>query len=116
MSQAANNCQAPFLCNPQKTATIGPPKQWTPAKQPSALSNYTAFLGCEYNSVVETITDEEDGQGWTAYGFINAGAILALRSGAGATGVGLVFVATAGAMDVGAMAKANQECTAQIYH
>lgn len=114
---AANNCQAPFLCNSQMTtATIGPPKQWTPAKQPSALSNYVAFLGCEYNSVVETITDEEDGQGWTAYGFINAGAILALRSGAGATGVGLVFVATAGVMDVGAMAKANQECTGQIYH
>ncbi len=114
---AANNCQAPFLCNSQTTtATIGPPKQWTPAKQPSALSNYVAFLGCEYNSVVETITDEEDGQGWTAYGFINAGAILALRSGAGATGVGLVFVGTAGAMDVGAMAKANQECTGQIYH
>lgn len=69
-----------------------------------------------YNSVVETITDEEDGQGWTAYGFINAGAILALRSGLGATGVGLVFVGTAGAMDVGAMAKANQECTGEIYH
>lgn len=111
---AANNCQAPFLCNP--VHQIGPPQQYRPAKQPSKLSNYAAFLGCEYNSVVETITDEEDGQGWTAYGFINAGAIISLRSGIGATPVGLVFVATAGAMDVGAMAKANRECTEQIYH
>ncbi len=110
----ANNCQAPFLCNP--VHQIGPPQQYRPAKQPSKLSNYVAFLGCEYNSVVETITDEEDGQGWTAYGFINAGAIISLRSGIGATPVGLVFVATAGAMDVGAMAKANKECTEQIYH
>lgn len=76
----------------------------------------TKTLGTKVSEEEFAITDEEDGQGWTAYGFINAGAILALRSGAGATGVGLVFVGTAGAMDVGAMAKANQECTGQIYH
>lgn len=66
--------------------------------------------------MVETITEEEDGQGWTVYGFINAGAIASLRSGIGATPVGLVFVATAGAMDVGAMAKANRECSEEVYH
>lgn len=93
---------------------VGLPRPNTPAKPSSAVSKYVAFLGCEYNSVVATITDEEDGQGWTAYGFINAGAILAIRAKA-ANLIGLTFVATAGAMDVGALAKANNECTAQIY-
>jgi len=98
------------------TATIGPPQEWHPAKQPSALSKYVAFLGCYGVSVSRTITDEEDGQGWTAYGFINAGAILAIRSGAVFTPVGYTFVATAGLMDLSAGVKANQECTAAIYH
>jgi RHS repeat-associated protein len=98
------------------TATIGPPQQWHPAKQPSALSKYVAFLGCYWVSVSRTITEEEDGQGWTAYGFINAGAILAIRSGAVFTPVGYTFVATAGLMDLSAGVKANQECTAAIYH
>jgi hypothetical protein len=62
------------------------------------------------------ITDEEDGEGWTAYGFINAGAILAIRSGAVFTPVGGTFVVTAGLMDLSAMVKANQECTEAIYH
>ena len=92
-----------------------PPQQWKPARQPSALSKYLAFLGCEGVSVSRTITDQEDGQGWTAYGFINAGAILAIRYKQ-ANLIGLTFVATAGAMDLGAMVKANQECTALIYH
>ena len=114
---AANNCQAPFLCNqPVNNNTIGPPKQWRPAKQPSATSNYVAFLGCYGASVMHTISDEEDGQGWTAYGFINAGAILAIRSGAVFTPVGGTFVVTAGLMDLAAGVKANQECTAAIYH
>lgn len=96
--------------------TIGPPQEWHPAKQPSALSKYVAFLGCYGVSVSRTITDEEDGQGGTAYGFINAGAILAIRSGAVFTPVGYTFVATAGLMDLSAGVKANQECTAAIYH
>jgi len=105
-----------IAANNGPTATIGPPKQWKPAKQPSALSNYVAFLGCYGASVMHTISDEEDGQGWTAYGFINAGAILAIKSGAVFTPVGYTFVATAGLMDLAAGVKANQECTAAIYH
>jgi RHS repeat-associated protein len=94
---------------------IGPPQQYTPAKQPSQTSKYFAFLGCEYNSVVETITDEEDNGRKTAYGFINAGALWSIRTWQ-TNWIGITFVATAGAMDVGAMAKANIECTDQIYH
>jgi hypothetical protein len=105
-----------IAANNGPTATIGPPQEWHPAKQPSALSKYVAFLGCYGVSVSRTITDEEDGQGWTAYGFINAGAILAIRSGAVFTPVGYTFVATAGLMDLSAGVKANQECTAAIYH
>lgn len=65
--------------------------------------------------MVETITDEEDDGRKTAYGFINAGALWAIRFKQ-ANWIGITFVATAGAMDLGAMAKANLECTDQIYH
>ena len=47
---------------------------------------------------------------------MNTGAILAIRSRAVFTPVGYTFVAAAGLMDLGAMAKANKECTEQIYH
>ena len=80
----------------------------------SALSKYVAFLGCEVNSVMETITNEEDDGGKTAYGFINAGAIWSVRTWQ-ANWIGITFVAAAGAMDVSAAAKANAECTREIY-
>lgn len=56
-------------------------------------------------SSTKVFTTTQALRGWTAYGLVNAGAIVALRSGAGATPVGLVFVATAGAMDVDAWPK-----------
>jgi hypothetical protein len=106
-------CQAPFLC--QKKNPIGPPPNNPPETPSSPFSKYIAFLGCEVNSVTETITDEENDPTKTAYGFMNAGALLAIRFKQ-ANVIGITFVATAGAMDVGAMAKANMECTDQIYH
>jgi len=82
------------------------------------VATYLTFLHCENLSIMETITDEEDGVGPTAYGFINAGALASLR-GAINTGkaspAGLVFAATAGLMDLGAIAKANSVCTQAIY-
>jgi hypothetical protein len=62
-----------------------------------------------------TITNQEDGRGWTAYGFINTAAVLAVKYKQYNL-IGLTAVATAGAMDLGAMVKANKECTALIYH
>lgn len=97
----------------------GGDRQVRQGKPSSGMSKYLGFLGCEYNSVVETVTDEEDGQGWTAFGFINAGAVLSVRIAVATdvvTPIQLVFVGTAAAMDFGAMAKANKECTEQIYH
>lgn len=86
------------------------PNNGRPAKSQSSLEKYGAFLGCYYNSVVETITDEEDGQGPTAYGFINAGAIASVKYKVFNL-VGLTFVATAAIMDTSATIKANIECT-----
>jgi len=69
-------------------------------------------LGCYYNSVIQTVTDEEDGKSWTAYGFMNAGAALSVKLKA-FNPIGLTFVATAALMDTGAMVKANVDCTKQ---
>jgi hypothetical protein len=87
-----------------------------PTKEPS----YSAFLGCYFNSVIETITDEEDGQsaktnprGWTAYGFMNAGAALAIKLKA-YNPIGLTFVASAALMDTGALVKANVDCSKKL--
>jgi hypothetical protein len=77
-----------------------------PTKNPS----YSAFLGCYYNSLIETVTDEEDGKTWTAYGFMNVGAALSLKLGA-YNPIGLTFVASAALMDTGAMVKANVDCS-----
>jgi RHS repeat-associated protein len=103
----------PLFRGPAVPTQIVSPQQSNHAKGRSA-SKYGAFLGCMYNSVVETVTDLEDGRAVTAYGFINTGAIWAIQTWQ-ANVIGLTFVATAGAMDVGAMAKANNECTKQIY-
>jgi RHS repeat-associated protein len=78
----------------------------TRAKQGS----YPVFFGCYYNSVIETVTDEEDGRSWTAYGFMNSGALLAIKLKA-YNPIGLTFVASASLMDIGAMVKANMNCT-----
>src|ERR1035437_4133150 len=78
------------------------------------VATYRTFLQCENLSIMETITEEEDGVGPIAYGFINAGALAALRDAINvgkASPAGLVFAATAGLMDLGAIAKANSVCT-----
>ncbi len=89
-----------------KSAVVQTPTP--PVKKPS----YSAFLGCYYNSVIQTITDEEDGRGWTAYGFMNAGAALAIKLKA-YNPIGLIFAGSAALMDTGAMVKANVDCTKQ---
>ncbi len=93
----------PFVANSVVVQTPKPP-----VKKPS----YSAFLGCYYNSVIQTITSEEDGRGQTAYGFMNAGAAWAIKREA-YNPIGLTFVASAALMDTGAMVKANVDCTKQ---
>jgi RHS repeat-associated protein len=83
-------------------------------KKPGPVANYLGFLSCENASIFETISDQEDGQGWTAYGFINAGAAWAVKTKQGNL-VGLTFVATAAVMDISAVAKANSDCTKIFY-
>lgn len=61
-----------------------------------------------------TVTDQEYEGKATAFGFMNAGALAAIRFRQ-ANLIGITFVATAGAMDIGVMAKANQECTPLFY-
>ncbi len=97
--------QAPILVAPTSATTQTSTPQ---LKKPS----YSAFAGCFYNSVVHTITDEEDGRSWTAYGFMNTGAALAIKLNA-FNPIGLTFVASAALMDAGAMVKANVDCTKQ---
>ena len=83
-------------------------------KKPGPVSKYLTFLQCENLSIMETITEEEDGQGPIAYGFINAGALAAIKYKQGNL-IGLTFVATASIMDLGAIAKANATCTNVVY-
>lgn len=78
------------------------------------VAKYLTFLQCENLSIMETITEEEDGQGPIAYGFINAGALAAIKYKQGNL-IGLTFVATASIMDLGAVAKANATCTNVVY-
>jgi RHS repeat-associated protein len=78
------------------------------------VATYLTFLQCENLSIMETITDEEDGNGPIAYGFINAGAAAAIKYKQGNL-IGLTFVATASIMDLGAVANANSVCTQAIY-
>ena len=85
-----------------------------PTKHFSAFANYAGFLGCELNSALATVTDQEYEGNATAFGFINAGALAAIRFRQ-ANVIGITFVATAGAMDIGVMAKANRECTPLFY-
>jgi len=99
--------------SPGPTTAVGPQGP-VPTKHFSAFANYAGFLGCELNSFVATVTDQEYEGKATAFGFINAGALAAIRFRQ-ANIIGITFVATAGAMDVGAMAKANQACTPMFY-
>jgi hypothetical protein len=59
-TEAANNCQAPFLCNtgtgPQNT--IGPPQQWHPAKQSSWLNKYVTQVSCESSVIIAKASDQ----------------------------------------------------------
>jgi hypothetical protein len=83
-------------------------------KKTGKVATYLSFLGCENLSIMETITDEEDGKGPIAYGFINAGAAAAIKYKQ-FNPIGLTFVATAAIMDLSAVAKANSVCTKAIY-
>jgi hypothetical protein len=70
--------------------------------------------GAVTGRVVETITDQEDAQAWTFYGFMNAAAAASIKFKA-YNPIRLTFVTGASVVDLAAEARANQECTEQIY-
>lgn len=87
-------------------------------KNPGPLQNYLTFLGCEGAVAMNLITEEEDKGSKTAFGMINAWAIIAARNAiqtGKANWAGVTAVATAGAMNVAVMLRANQICTAAVY-
>jgi len=95
--------------NPNNCSVLNPN-----CKKPGPVTNYLTYLACENTSIMETISEEEDGQGWTAYGFVNVGAAWAVKTKQGNL-IGLTLVATAAVMDISAVAKANAECTNIVY-
>jgi RHS repeat-associated protein len=93
----------------------GAPSKTTsqPATPQSPLAKYVAFLGCYYNSTIEQITDEEDGQSPIYFGVIDSLALVALKGGLGPWGI--VPVAGAALSHIGVGVKANIECTESVY-
>ena len=69
---AANNCQAPFLCNPanyRPTPTIRTPQQYKPAPS-SYLSKYGAQLACEASVDIALVSDQQEQIFGAAFGLL----------------------------------------------
>jgi RHS repeat-associated protein len=88
----------------------------TPCKQPSKLLKYVTFLGCELNSDIEQLTDEEDAQHANQVPIV----FSAMATIGGLTGkvpgwAGITGAVTGGIYTIGIAAKSNQECTGSVY-
>jgi hypothetical protein len=88
----------------------------TPCKQPSKLLKYVTFLGCELNSDIEQLTDEEDAQHANQVPIV----FSAIATIGGLTGkvpgwAGITGAVTGGIYTIGIAAKSNQECTGSVY-
>jgi len=88
----------------------------TPCQQPSMLLKYVTFLGCEFNSDIEQLTDEEDAQTPTQIPIV----FSAIATVGGLTGkvpgwAGITGVVTGSIYTIGIAAKSNQECTESVY-
>lgn len=80
----------------------------------SALSKYGAFVGCEINSDIEQITDEEDGREPTALTVL-AIAVAGTLKGRFPGWIGVTATVTGGAYLIGIAENSNRECTNLIY-
>lgn len=85
--------------------------QSTTPKYP--LADYGAFLGCYYNSTIEQITDQEDGQSPIYFGAIDSLALASLKGALGPWGI--VPVAGAALSHIGVGVRTNIECTESVY-
>jgi hypothetical protein len=88
----------------------------TPCQQPSKLLKYATFLGCELNSDIEQLTDEEDAQHPSQIPIV----FSAIATVGGLTGkvpgwAGITGAVTGGIYTIGIAAKSNQECTESVY-
>jgi RHS repeat-associated protein len=135
------NCQTPYGCDGPSPSgggsdggggSLGPPRiailsnapnnssncsvLTTPCKQPSKLLKYVTFLGCELNSDIEQLTDEEDAQHANQVPIV----FSAMATIGGLTGkvpgwAGITGAVTGGIYTIGIAAKSNQECTGSVY-
>jgi hypothetical protein len=81
--------------------------------QPKYSKSYLAFLACHYNSSIEQITEEEDGQAPAYFAVIDSLAVIGATGRLGPWGV--VPVAGAALSHIGVGVKANIECTESVY-
>jgi hypothetical protein len=91
-------------------------QQYQPQKPPSKLLQYATFLGCELNSDIEQLTDEEDAQHTNQIPIV----FSAIATVGGLTGkvpgwAGISGAVTGGIYTVGIAAKSNMECTESVY-
>ncbi len=79
-----------------------------------AVSQYLGYLGCYYNSFDAQITEGEDGQSITFFGFVN-GAMIAGGTGRLGWPLGLAALGVGAAVDIPTGIQANRDCTTLIY-
>ena len=85
-------------------------------KPPNKILQYVTFLGCEFNSDIEQLTDEEDAQHPTQIPIV----FSAIATVGGLTGKvpgwsGITGAVTGSIYTIGIAAKSNQECTESVY-
>lgn len=88
----------------------------TPCKQPSKLLKYATFLGCEFNSDIEQLTDEEDAQNRKQIPIVvTAAAVVGAVRGFLPGWTGLTGAVTGGSYVISIAGRSNIECTDSVY-
>ena len=88
----------------------------TPCKQPSKLLKYATFWGCEFNSDIEQLTDEEDAQNRKQIPIVvAAAAVVGAVRGFLPGWTGLTGAVTGGSYVISIAGRSNIECTDSVY-
>ena len=104
---AANNCQAPFLCN--STATIGPPPQ--PKPGPTGLKKYlTQYVPCAVGEGINQFWGDDDTAAATVLANIAPLAPANLLKGGP-----FVYLAITAGYDFSKAFQVRQTCTQSVY-
>jgi hypothetical protein len=91
-------------------------QQYRPQKQPSKLLRYATFLGCEFNSDIEQLTDEEDAQNRKQIPIVvTAAAVVGAVRGFLPGWTGLTGAVTGGLYVISIAGRSNIECTDSVY-